>query len=154
MLGCSPCYVACGFAMASVATAFFNTAEKKAFKDTLTAEQILLYGGIVRRRALIYAGSMFAGALVAYAALAYMRANGHAVCSAVCVSVAVMMGAAYVAYVLWPKGAFMLEYLNTAEQVAAWLRMYKRMSLIYHGGFLLGVVAYALVAWNYMKRGK
>jgi hypothetical protein len=147
--GCSACYAAAGLVLASLAVAFFSTAEKKAFRATLSPEQAQLYDGIVRRRAGIYAGSMLFGSAVAYAALVCMQKSGAlSGPGAVCTSVAVMTGAAYAAYVLWPKGPFMLEYLTTTEQVRAWTGMYRRMARLFHGGFLMGVAAYALLAWS------
>ena len=88
---------------------------------------------------------MAAGAAVAYAALLYGPLRGS---GGVCASVAIMMGVAYMAYTLAPKGHFMLEYLTTQPQVLAWLDMYKRMVRLFHGGFALGLAAYALAAWG------
>ena len=144
--GCaSPCYLAAALATASLACGFFSTAQKKAFVATLTPDQRAAFGAIVRRRLWIYACSMAAGAAVAYAALLYGPLRGS---GGVCASVAIMMGVAYMAYTLAPKGHFMLEYLTTQPQVLAWLDMYKRMVRLFHGGFALGLAAYALAAWG------
>lgn len=142
---CGSCYLASGFAAASVGTALFSSKEKKEFVRTLSEEQKTLFSGVVRRRLMIYLLSMLFGAGFAYAA---QRATGASGAGAVCVSVLIMTGSAYLLYTAWPKGVYMLDHLTTRAQVQAWLAMYRRMMKMYHIGFALGLLAYAVLAWN------
>jgi hypothetical protein len=141
----APLYPAAGLAVASLACGFYSTPQKKAFLALLTPDQRAAFGAIVRRRLWTYVCSMALGSVAGYAALTFggMRGAGGAAAS-----VAVMMGVSYVCYALWPKGAFMLEYLTTAQQVRAWVDMYRRMVRLFHAGFLLGLLAYAVLVWN------
>lgn len=54
---------------------------------------------------------------------------------------AVTLFTAMMYYLLMPKSDYMLNYLTTAEQNRAWLKMYKTMQTRYLLGILIGALA-------------
>ena len=69
----------------------------------------------------------------------------------VCLFLVVGMGTAYLYYSLYPKSKYILEYLTTPEQNAAWLEIYKEMKSRHYMGLLLGIIGYALVGKSICK---
>ena len=62
-----------------------------------------------------------------------------------CIFTLITMGTAFLYYMLMPKSKYMLEVINDDEQNELWLEVYREMQLRYWGGFLLGVVGFALI---------
>ena len=123
----------------------FSSKSKKEFVNMLAPDQKIIFNQIKRRRSMIYLMSMLFGAGFSFAVLRGAKLTGL---SGVCVAMMVMMGVAYVSYIIWPKGPYMLDYLTGRDQVHAWLVMYRGMMKLYHMGFVLGVVGYCLLVWN------
>ena len=55
----------------------------------------------------------------------------------------------YFYYTISPKSDWMLNHTNSPEQVKAWLQMYKAMSLNYHIGLALGIIAVGVFAFAF-----
>ena len=50
-------------------------------------------------------------------------------------------------YILSPKTTYMIEHLNSKQQIDAWLNIYRTMQVKYHTGLVLGIVAAMLFAY-------
>ena len=66
----------------------------------------------------------------------------------VCVFVVVALVFNVVYYLLMPKTSYMLQHLNSTEQINAWLRVYKVMRQRYILGFFVGIIGYAVFAYS------
>ena len=69
--------------------------------------------------------------------------------SLVCTVIATCFLTNYFYYMLSPKSDWMLNHINSPEQVKAWLLMYKEMSYNYHMGLALGVIAVGIFAFAF-----
>lgn len=138
----SLCQIGTGLVFGSLLVCMFQTPSKKTFMSTLTAEQQLVFKGIIRERLFIYMSSLFVGTVVGFVVMnnAYFAGENTRVCAAVGVAFIV----SYIMYQLWPKSRFMLEYLTTPTQTVAWLTYYKSMKQLYHIGVLIGLVGFGL----------
>ncbi len=58
------------------------------------------------------------------------------------------MGTQYLVYQLYPKKQWMLNSLETREQIDGWLDVYKYMKTKYHLGMALGLVGFILAAYG------
>ena len=63
----------------------------------------------------------------------------------VCTTVAVSFITSYFYYILSPKTDWMLNNMNSEEQVKAWLQMYRHMQIYYHTGLVLGIIGVAFI---------
>jgi hypothetical protein len=137
----SPCQIGAGLITGSVLVSVFSTQGKKEFVATLSEEQLALFREICRSRLAIYIGALAIGGLLGWILFASSSDKSW---TGVCPAVGVAAFAAYFVYKLYPKQKWMLNYLNI-EQTRAWLEMYKTMSVNFHGGFLVGMVGYAIL---------
>jgi len=69
--------------------------------------------------------------------------------SLVCTVVATCFLTNYFYYTLYPKSDWMLNHMNSPEQVKAWLQMYREMSYNYHMGLVLGIVGVGILAFAF-----
>lgn len=69
--------------------------------------------------------------------------------SLVCTVMATCFLTNYFYYILSPKKDWMLNHVNSPEQVKAWLQMYREMAVNYHTGLVLGIVAVGCLAFAF-----
>ena len=69
--------------------------------------------------------------------------------SLVCTVMATCFLTNYFYYILSPKSDWMLNHMNSQEQVKAWLQMYKEMSYNYHAGLALGIIGVGIMAFGF-----
>jgi hypothetical protein len=50
---------------------------------------------------------------------------------------------------LSPKSDWMLNHINNPEQTKLWLQMYRTMSVYYHIGLVLGIIAVGFFAFAF-----
>jgi len=55
----------------------------------------------------------------------------------------------YFYYILTPKSDWLLNHINSPEQVKAWLQMYREMQYNYHMGIVLGITAVGILAFAF-----
>lgn len=67
----------------------------------------------------------------------------------VCTVMATCFLTNYFYYMLTPKSDWMLNHINSPEQVKAWLQMYREMSYNYHMGLALGIVGVGILAFAF-----
>ena len=69
--------------------------------------------------------------------------------SLVCTVIAVSFITNYFYYMLSPKSDWMLNHMNSQDQVKGWLLMYREMQFNYHAGLALGIIAVGLMAFAF-----
>jgi len=69
--------------------------------------------------------------------------------SLVCTVMATCFLTNYFYYMLSPKTDWMLNHINSPEQVKAWLQMYREMSFNYHAGLALGIIGVGIMAFAF-----
>lgn len=69
--------------------------------------------------------------------------------SLVCTVIAVSFITNYFYYMLSPKSDWMLNHMNSQDQVKGWLLMYREMQFNYHAGLALGIIAVAIMAFAF-----
>ena len=66
--------------------------------------------------------------------------------SLVCIVITTCFLTNYFYYMLTPKSDWMLNHINNPEQTKLWLQLYRTMSVYYHTGLVLGIIAVGLFA--------
>jgi hypothetical protein len=69
--------------------------------------------------------------------------------SLVCTVIAVSFITNYFYYMLSPKSDWMLNHMNSQDQVKGWLLMYREMQFNYHAGLGLGIIAVGVMAFAF-----
>ena len=69
--------------------------------------------------------------------------------SVVCVVIATSFLTNYFYYTLSPKTDWMLNHMNSQEEVRSWLQMYREMQYNYHMGIVLGIIAVGVLAYAF-----
>lgn len=147
----SLCQIGAGLVFGSIIVCMFQTSSKKMFMASLSAEQQAVFKGIIRERMFIYISSLLAGSVAGFIALKSSDFAGEN--TKVCTAVGIAFVVAYIAYQLWPKSRFMLEYLVSPQQTLAWVNYYKSMKQLYHIGFLIGLVGFGVFSKGVVRGG-
>jgi hypothetical protein len=50
---------------------------------------------------------------------------------------------------LSPKSDWILNHMNTKEEIKAWLLMYREMQFNYHMGLVLGIIGVGILAFAF-----
>jgi prolipoprotein diacylglyceryltransferase len=69
--------------------------------------------------------------------------------SLVCIVVSTCFLTNYFYYMLTPKSDWMLNHINNPEQTKLWLQLYRNMSVYYHSGLVLGIIAVGIFAFAF-----
>ena len=121
------------------------------YENSLNLKQKLVYKQVVSERQSNYIKGLVLGSVIAlfylYFNLGTINPLRHA-----CIFVAIALFVQYLYYNLVPKSIYMLEVLNTPDQVKKWLEVYKTMKMRYHIGMLLGLIGYFIFAYGIFKR--
>jgi len=133
----------------SIATMSVSRAQHDQLRQAFSGDLADRYDHIVRERRNLYLQGLALGAVLAFAASHWMTFDSPF--HRVSFFVAVMLMVTLVYYSVVPKSDYMLQHLKSAEENAAWLKMYKTMKQRYTWGALLGALAavplgYALCA--------
>lgn len=111
----------------------------------LNEEQIKTYDFIKRERASLYTTGLILGIVSGILYLRLYRPSGNKYVID-CNFVAIVMSIAGSYYSLMPKTTYMLNHLETPEQVNAWLNVYNEMKNRCHMGMLMGIVALPILS--------
>jgi uncharacterized protein YacL len=148
------CLLGAGF-IGSMVFCMVSTKDAKVFKRferLLQPEQLLAYKNIANERLNIYLQGFFIGLVLAVLALNFVRQlKKVALANKVCLFIVIALGFNYLYYTLSPKSRYMLESLDTPEQVKAWLEIYKHMKSRVHMGVVLGLLGYLVFAYGMCK---
>lgn len=142
-----PCIIAAALVTGSLAISLSPGAKNNinALVSTLRPEQASIYASIRQERVWIYIWSLSLGVVMGLLYLAVFAPNKGG-WSQSCMFVAVVLLVTHVAYILWPKSRYMVQTLDTDEQRAAWVRVYRGMQWRQYGGMVLGAIGFLIYA--------
>lgn len=116
------------------------------FQNLLSPDQMNKYKDIVNERLSIYIQGLLIGVILGLIVVSMLDRVSSL--NRVCVFVVVALVFNVVYYLLMPKTSYMLQHLNSTEQINAWLRVYKVMRQRYILGFFVGIIGYAVFAYS------
>ena len=135
---------------------FYNMTDKsevvKHYKQKLSSDQQKRYEKIVEERTKISYTGYVLGLVISLFIIFYnMNLKGAKLSntSVVCVVIATSFLTNYFYYMLSPKTDWMLNHMNSQEEVRSWLQMYREMQYNYHLGFVIGVIAVGVLAFAF-----
>jgi hypothetical protein len=139
---------AIGFALVggTIATALVSKQDPvfQQYHATLEPEQKAALDMIANERLNLYIQGTLVG-LVLVGLLTLMGVNGISPFANGCAFVALVLLTQYFYYILMPKSDWMLRHLKSSVQNEAWLRVYRHMSVRWHGGLLVGLLGFFLL---------
>jgi uncharacterized membrane protein YkgB len=135
---------------------FYNMTDKseivKHYKQKLSSDQQKRYEKIVEERTRISYTGYILGLVISLFIIFYnMNLKGSKLSntSIVCTVIATSFLTNYFYYMLSPKTDWMLNHMNSQEEVRTWLQMYKEMQYNYHMGIVLGIIAVGVLAYAF-----
>jgi len=135
---------------------FYNMTNKskivKAYKEKMPPDLQKRYETISNERMRIsYQGYAlgFALSLLVIFYNYYFKVGRLSNTSLVCTVIAVSFITNYFYYMLSPKSDWMLNHMNSQDQVKGWLLMYREMQFNYHAGLALGIIAVGIMAFAF-----
>lgn len=115
----------------------------------LTDEQKETYKQIVNERYALYFTGFVLGLLLTLCFIAInYRFKVVTRVSLVCLAVSVSFLVQYFYYVLSPKSTYMVLHLDGTHQKEAWVKVYRKMQINYHVGFILGITFVGLLCYS------
>ena len=120
------------------------------YLDSLDDNQKKVYDDIKSERRNIYLRGLALGSVVALIYL-YFNKDTLNVFKHACTFVGIAMTIQYFVYQLCPKTNWMLNSLQTREQLDSWLEVYKHMKNKYHSGLVLGALSYGLFSYGFLS---
>ncbi len=117
------------------------------YEASMTPDQRMIYDKVRKERQNIYLRGLILGLILGVLYLFKIAGSATPV-QAVCIFVAVVMSTQYLVYKLHPKQHWMLNYLDTREQIDGWLEVYKHMQHRYLVGAILGIIGYGLLSYG------
>jgi uncharacterized protein YacL len=135
---------------------FYNLTDKseivKHYKEKLPSDLQIRYEKISKERRKISIHGYILGFIISLFIIFYnLKIKGVKMntFSLVCTVMATCFLTNYFYYMLSPKSDWMLNHINSPEQVKAWLLMYREMSFNYHAGLALGIIAVGIMAFAF-----
>ena len=135
---------------------FYNMTDKseiaKHYKQKLSSDQQKRYEKIVEERTRISYTGYILGLVISLFIIFYnMNLKGSKLSntSLVCTVIATSFLTNYFYYMLSPKTDWMLNHMNSQEEVRTWLQMYREMQYNYHMGIVLGIIAVGVLAYAF-----
>ena len=148
-----PCLLGSGFVGSKIL--MMASDEKKELHDnfvkTLTKKQQNVYANIKKERLSIYLQGMSIGLILGVLYLMNSDTFKTSDFSDICMFVVISSSVSYGYYTLTPKSTYMLQHIDTPEQINAWLEIYKTYKFKYTLGFTIGVVGYILLGYGLKK---
>lgn len=137
--------VGLGMLGATFATMSVSEEENNYLRSTLSPKLVSLYNQIVIERRNQYFQGILLGLIVAYCLLMVIKTSN--VFHKITFVLAVTLPISVLYYFVMPKSDYMLNHLQNAEQVRAWLNVYKTMKTRYYTGFLISTLAAIPIAY-------
>jgi uncharacterized protein YacL len=135
---------------------FYNMTNKskivQAYKEKMPPDLQKLYQKISDERMRIsYQGYILGFVLSLFVIFYNYKIKGFKMgnTSLVCTVIAVSFLTNYFYYMLSPKSDWMLNHMNSQDQVKGWLLMYREMQFNYHAGLALGIIAVGILAFAF-----
>jgi hypothetical protein len=135
---------------------FYNMTNKskivKAYKEKMPPDLQKRYETISNERMRISYQGYILGFILSLFVIFYnykFKGSKLSNTSLVCTVIAVSFITNYFYYMLSPKSDWMLNHMNSQDQVKGWLLMYREMQFNYHAGLALGIIAVGIMAFAF-----
>ena len=134
---------------------FYNRTDKsvivKEYKSKLSNDLQQRYDRISKERMMISYQGYVLGFILSMFIIVYNRKKGINMSnsSLACTLIATCFLTNYFYYMLHPKSDWMLNHMDTQEEVNAWLQMYREMQYNYHAGLVLGILGSGILAFAF-----
>lgn len=135
---------------------FYNLTDKsdvvKNYKSSLSSDLQKRYEKITNERANISYQGYALGVIISLGIIFYnlkMKGSKMNTSALVCTVVATAFVTNYFYYMLYPKSDWILNHMNTKEEIKAWLLMYREMQFNYHMGLVLGIIGVGILAFAF-----
>ena len=154
------CSISCSIALAFVVGKIYfynattNSQIVKHYKEKLPTKLKQLYDKISNERFKISMYGYVLGFFLSLCIIFYnlkLKRERLSNISLVCIVVATCFLTNYFYYMLTPKSDWMLNHIDTPEQTKLWLQLYRNMSVYYHSGLVLGIIAVGFVALAFRR---
>ena len=154
------CSISCSIALVFViGKIYFYNATKNSktvedYRDKLPTKLKQLYDKISNERLRISIYGYVLGFFLSLCIIFYnlkLKREKLTNTSLVCIVIATCFLTNYFYYMLTPKSEWMLNHINSPEQTKLWLQMYRTMSVYYHSGLVLGIIAVGFVALAFRR---
>lgn len=135
---------------------FYNMTNKseivKHYKASLSSDLQKRYDKISKERMNIgfqgYALGFILSLIIIFYNLKIKQAKMNSI-SLVCTVISTSFITNYFYYILSPKSDWMLNHINSPEEIKAWSLMYKEMQYNYHMGLVFGIIAVGIMAFAF-----
>lgn len=135
---------------------FYNVTDKskiiKYYKNSLPNNLQKRYETISKERRTISYYGYCIGLIFSLFIIFYnlkIKGNKMDTTTLVCTVMTICFLTNYFYYMLSSKSDWMLNHINSPEQVKAWLQIYKEMSYNYHMGLVLGIIGVGILAFAF-----
>lgn len=135
---------------------FYNMTDKseivKHYKEKLPTDLQKRYELITKERKMLSYQGYVLGVALSLCIIIYnlkFRSQKMSTSAMVCFVIATSFLTNYFYYILSPKSDWMLNHTTNQDQVKAWLIMYREMSVNYHTGLALGIIAVGVLAFAF-----
>ena len=135
---------------------FYNMTNKseivKHYKDSLPSDLQKRYENITEERKRISIYGYILGLVLSLFVIFYnynLKSAKLSNTSLICTVISVSFITNYFYYMLSPKSDWMLNHMNSQDQVKGWLLMYREMQFNYHAGLGLGIIAVGVMAFAF-----
>ena len=123
---------------------------QKDFNESLDDKQKNSYKKIISERRRIYIMGYILGIILS---IVVILLNIFVIkkdkISMLCLAVVISSITTYFFYILYPKSKYMIQVIETKEQINNWLSIYKSMQFRFHISFLLGIVATSFAHYSF-----
>jgi hypothetical protein len=154
------CSISCSIALVFVVGKIYfynattNSQIVKHYKEKLPTHLKILYDKISNERRRISIYGYVLGFFLSMCIIFYnlkLKREKLSNTSLVCIVIATCFLTNYFYYMLTPKSEWMLNHINSPEQTKLWLQLYRNMSVYYHSGLVLGIIAVGFVALAFRR---
>lgn len=138
-----------GLLGSSVATSLSGCTSCGDFEESLSVEQQARYKLVARQRFRTAMTGLLIGVIlaIAYYYIACYKSNTKMGYTHSMIILSILLGVQYFYYSFAPKTS-MLPYLTNNLQREKWLKVYDTMKFRFHAGFVLGILACAVICFS------
>jgi len=122
------------------------------YKSTLSSDLQKRYENISEERTNISYQGYVLGLIISFGIIFYnlrFKRSSMNTSALVCTVLATAFVTNYFYYMLSPKSDWILNHMNTKEEIKAWLLMYREMQFNYHMGLVLGIIGVGILAFAF-----
>ena len=127
----------------------YNNSQKD-LNNSLDQKQTEAYKKIISERRSIYIKGYLVGIILSIIViLVNLFVFKQNKVNTLCLSVVISSITTYFFYILHPKSKYMIQIIETKEQINNWLNIYKNMQFKFHLSFLIGIISTTLIHYSF-----